>query len=137
MKEKETLARSLYHYLCDSWEQAQRIPTQREMAAACETSLSTINDTLSILEAQGRIIRQRYKKRGIRIIESTPEATEQVEEVYEYILEAIEAGVMPTQGEIAIELYISRREARRCIAVLETLGRIEKVSGNRGYKLKD
>lgn len=137
MRQQETLARSLYHYLRDYHELEQRIPTQREMAHACQTSLSTINDTLSILEARGRIIRQRYKKRGIRFVEEKPEANEQVEEIYAYIVETIEAGVMPTQGEIAGELYLSRREVRRCIAVLETLGRIKKVSGNWGYKLPD
>lgn len=135
MNKKETLARSLYHYIHDMWELEQRIPTQREMASACETSLSTINDTLSILEAKGRIVRERYKKGGIRFVEAEPEADEQVEEVYQYIRDAIDAGAMPTQTEIAGELYISRREVRRCLIVLETLGRITRIQGKIGYQV--
>jgi|GEM_PF-3547049 len=135
MNNKETLARSLYHYIRDMWELEKRIPTQREMASACETSLSTINDTLSILEAKGRIVRERYKKGGIRFVEASPDADEQVEAVYDYLVETIDAGAMPTQTEIANELYLSRREVRRCLIVLETLGRIVRIAGKMGYRV--
>ena len=135
MSKDQDLVDRLYAYLQEQWQKNQQMPTQRSMAAACETSLSTINDALSVLHARGLILKQRYKKRGIQLIEGEPEMDEQSKEVYAYIEDAIASGVVPTQTEIATELYLSRREVRRCVTVLETLGYIERFDGNRGYKI--
>lgn len=105
------------------------------MAQQLETSLSTINDALSILEAQGHIIRHRYKKRGIELIAGQVETDEHTDEVFAYIRQQVTAGKMPTQSEVADALYLSRREVRRCLTVLKTLDQIRELEGSWGYTL--
>ncbi|MEL6407450.1 MAG: GntR family transcriptional regulator [Chloroflexota bacterium] len=130
MSDSTETVQCIHRLLKQEWAEGERIPTRREMAAHCDVSLSTIQDVLSILEAQGHIVRQRYKTRGIRLVEHTPEPAtdETAETILSYIEECVSDGVHPTQTEIADELYLSRREVRRCVLWLEAQGRVKRVN---------
>lgn len=123
-------ASRLHAFLQAAWQSEQRVPTQREMAAHLDSSLSSVQDALSILEAQGHIVRQRYKTRGIRLVEeaSIPATDETAATVLSYIEETIAEGIQPTQTEIANELYLTRREVRRCVLWLEAQGKLKRLS---------
>jgi DNA-binding transcriptional regulator YhcF (GntR family) len=125
----------LYQYIKDCWQTHRKIPTVREMAADCDLSLATVSDYLSKLEAQGRILRDRYKSRSIRLVEVAPHDDANAEKVYQYIRDALEDGTVPSQTEIAEACYLSRREVRRCIVWLEVQGKIERGTGQRGLRL--
>lgn len=125
----------LYQYIKDCWHDDRRIPTVREMAKAQVMSVSTVSDYLSKLQAQGRITRERYKSRSIRLVDEAVQEDETANLVYEHIRTCLKAGNIPTQTEIASQCYLSRREVRRCLIWLEVQGKIERSAGQRGLRL--
>ena len=95
---------------------------------------------LSMLEAQGRITRQAYKARSIRLVELDETAddtssNEHAEEVYEYLVNQIGKGKIPSQQEIADALYLSRGVVRQALSWLESEQRIEVGEGRRKIRL--
>lgn len=133
MNKKDQRNDAIYNYLKSCWEDAGEIPTYREIAKDCRMSLATVSEGLSILEMQERITRQPYKSRSIRLveIEDKQEINEEAEEVYQYLVSHIEAGHIPSQSEIADDLYISRGAVRQALALLEADKRIELGKGQR------
>src|SRR5690606_31438629 len=55
MSKKRERNQAIYEYLKQCWDEAGDVPTHREIAQACNISLATVSDGLSMLEAQGRI----------------------------------------------------------------------------------
>ena len=137
MSKKDQRNEAIYSYLKDCWDEAGEIRSYREIAQHFQISLSTVSDSLSILEAQGRITREAYKSRSIRLVtsEHSTEINEQAEAVYSYLLDEIEAGHIPSQSEIADELYISRGAVRQALTWLEASERIELGDGQRKIQL--
>ena len=116
-------------------EKKQKIPTQREIAKGCGISLSKVNDYLSQLEAQGRIIRIPFKSRGIRLVEGNLQENDTAEDVYDYLLDTIPLGEAPTQKEIGAACFLSRGDVRRALIWLEAQGRIKRGAGQRDIQL--
>lgn len=137
MSKKSERNDTIYDYLKQCWQEASAVPSQREIAQACKMSLATVSDGLSILEAQGRITRQPYKARSIRLVDyqDSQQTNEQAEEVYSYLVSAIEGGRIPTQSEIAESLYLSRASVRQALDWLETEKRIVVGEGQRNIQL--
>ncbi len=135
MSQEKTKAEIVYEYIQTSWQEKQSIPTQREIAKACHISLSRLADTLSQLEAQGRIVRQRYKSRGIRLVDNEQKENESAEEVYRFLQETVPTGDIPSQGEIGEACLLSRSGVRLALIWLEAQGRIEIGSGQREIRL--
>lgn len=140
MSKKRERNQAIYDYLKQCWDEAGNVPTHREIAQACHISLATVSDGLSMLEAQGRITRQAYKARSIRLVEldeTTGETSnnEYAEEVYQYLVKQIGKGQIPSQQEIADALYLSRGVVRQALNCLETEQRIEVGQGRRKIRL--
>lgn len=139
MNKKTERNKAIYEYLKQCWDEAGDVPTHREIAQACNISLATVSDGLSMLEAQGRITRQAYKARSIRLVENdkTDDASrnDQAEEVYQYLVKRIESGQIPSHQDIAEALYLSRGVVRQALNWLETEKRIEVGDGQRKIHL--
>lgn len=128
-------AEDTYTYIRERWENENTVPTQKEIAAHLGVAVATVRDALSLLQAQGRIEREPYKARSIRLVEGPPPVDGTVEMVYAYIRGKFADGNVPTQSEIAFDCYLSRREVKRCLTWLETQGRIIQGEGQRGIRL--
>lgn len=127
----------IFAYIKARRDEGQGAPTQREIASHCDLSPTTVSRCLSMLEAQGRISRQAFKSRSIRIVDQLDEQqdNETAESVYRYLQEELQWGDIPSQREIAQACYISEAEVRRALLWLEAQGRIERVSGQRNIRL--
>lgn len=127
----------IYHYIEEQWQELQTIPTQREIARDCGFSIVTVSNCLSMLEAQGRITRQPYKSRSIRIINIPvqEQANQIAEAVFAYVSKEIQAGNVPTQKEIADTCYLSRGAVRQALLWLEAQKRIKLIEGQRNIRL--
>lgn len=90
---------------------------------------------LSQLEAQGHIIRQRYKSRGIRLVEDETQENDRAEDVYQFLLETVPTGDIPSQDEIAKACLLSRSAVRLALIWLEAQDRIERGEGQRDIRL--
>ena len=140
MSKKNERNQIIYDYLKQCWQEAGDVPTHREIAQACNISLATVSDGLSMLEAQGRITRQAYKARSIRLVDLDETAddtssNEHADEVYEYLDKQIGKGQIPSQQEIADALYLSRGVVRQALSWLESEQRIEVGEGRRKIRL--
>jgi repressor LexA len=60
---------SVYNFLIRYMDKHGYAPSIREIAAACYIGTSTASKQLSILEAQGRIMRDDAKARSIRLLD--------------------------------------------------------------------
>src|SRR5690606_41348946 len=100
MANQANKAEQIYQYLQSCWQDKQCIPTQREIARDCGISSSKVGNYLSQLEAQGRIVREPYQARGIRLVESEPQDNETSETVFDYLLDLIAQCESPSQTEI-------------------------------------
>lgn len=127
----------VYDYIREQWETQQQVPTLREIAEACEVSKTTVIYHLDKLEGQGHISREPYKARSIRLTTTEESLDETVQAVYDYIQNAIDHGVVPTQAEIAAQCYISRTTVRRCLVRLEAQGYITLGESSRSIQLLD
>lgn len=129
----------IYDYIRAQWEENQQMPTLQEMASACEIARTTVIYHLDKLEARGDITREPYKARGIRLTASYTEQDDQDDEdvaaVHAYLRESIEAGMVPTQAEIAEHCYLSRYRVRCCLSDLEARGKIVVGEGSRTIRL--
>ena len=117
----------IYQFIKTYREEWDMGPTLREIGEACKISLGTVSEHLSRLEAQGKILRDPYKSRSIRLAEESNRQDEAVEEVYEYIVACLREGEVPSHEEIAEGCFISETEVRRTLAWLEAAERIERV----------
>ena len=135
MTDKKTKAEIVHTYLQEMWQEKQQIPTQRDIAKHCGISLSRLSDVLSQLEAQGHIIRQRYKSRGIRLVEDETQENDRAEDVYQFLLETVPTGDIPSQDEIAKACLLSRSAVRLALIWLEAQDRIERGEGQRDIRL--
>jgi len=125
----------IYQYLEEEWTERTHIPSYREIAEACDLGVTTVVYHLDKLEGQGRIIREANKARAIRLTPEVHEADETTEQVYQFICDAIAAGQIPSQQEIATGCYLARVTVRRHLALLEGQGRIIVGDGMRGLRL--
>lgn len=141
MSNKEERLARVYTYIKERIETMQGAPTQREIAQACELAYGSVNDYLSLLEGQGKITREPYKSRSIRLVRSDkaentdhPE-NEVADAVYAYLVNELEAGKVPTQKEIAEGCFLSRSAVRQALLWLVAQKRIELVEGQRNIRL--
>jgi DNA-binding GntR family transcriptional regulator len=135
MSKRKNRTEEVYEYLRQQWQEERNVPTMREMAEACEMTVSTVREHLSCLEAQGWVMRKAYKSRGTRIIEATNPNNETAEIVYDYLLKNVIGGEVPSQEEIADACLISRDKVRRALIWLEAQGRIKRGEGQRNIHL--
>lgn len=135
MKTKKNRTEIIYDYICHQWQENGLVPTMSEIAEDCEMAVSTVREHLSRLEAQGRIIREPYKSRGIRLVEAINPNNETAEIVYDYLLKNVIGGEVPSQEEIADTCLISRDKVRRALIWLEAQGRIKRGKGQRNIHL--
>lgn len=95
-------------------------------------SKGTASYHLDKLEAEGRIARQWYKSRSIRLTKSAVSSDVVTEEVYEIILEGIKQdNLAPSQREIAAACHISRPTVQLHLKRLVAQGKIIMGSGHR------
>lgn len=131
MKKREII----YHYVLDYLELIGISPTIHEISEACDLSQSTVIYHLDHLCGEGRLVRDTYRARSIRMPDQ-PSYDEQVTEaIYEYIVRCIEEGQIPTQEEIAAACYTSRSTVRRSLLRLEAQNQIQLVEGRRNIRL--
>jgi DNA-binding transcriptional regulator YhcF (GntR family) len=135
MEKQADKTERVYDFLVEQWQEARRIPSYREIASACELSLTVVIYHLDKLEGQGRIERKARKARSIRLVEVEAAPDETAEQVYQFICDRLEQGSVPTQTEIAAACYLSRTKVRRCLARLEGAGRIILGEGMRDIQL--
>ncbi|MEO1163711.1 MAG: FaeA/PapI family transcriptional regulator [Chloroflexota bacterium] len=136
---KQKKAEKVYTYIRELWVKERGIPTHRQIAKACGISLGRVQDYLSLLEAQGRIVRKPYASRGIRLADPEGEVRtdENAETVYEYLKEQLPQGDIPTQDNIADACYLSRGAVRQALIWLEGQGRLVYGEGQRDMRLVD
>ena len=135
MSDNTSKLERVYQYLQTCWQEEQMMPTQREIAQACGISKSRLANYLSQLEAQGRIERQAYKSRGIRLVDNELQNNETAEAVFRFLLDTVPSGDVPSQDEIATACFLSRNTVRLALIWLETQGRIERGAGQRDIRL--
>lgn len=92
---------AIYQFIESYKEEGKGNPTLREIGAACDLSLGTVNEYLSHLEAQGKIKRSPYKSRSIRLVDAEMPQDESADEVYDYLKNALVQDEYPSQLEIA------------------------------------
>lgn len=122
----------IYQYIKQYIQTHQISPTVDEITAACEVAKSTSSYHLDKLEAEGRIARQWYKSRSIRLTEGSVNSDAITEEIYAVIVEGIQQeGLAPAQREIAAACHISRPTVQLHLKRLEAQGRIRVGAGHR------
>ena len=135
MNEQVDNTERIYAYLVEKWTEHTEIPSYREIARDCDLAVTTVVYHLDKLEGQGRIVREANKARNIRLAAEEQETDDITEQVYQFIYDAIDAGQLPTQAEIAKCCYLSRVTVRRHLSQLEGQGRIVIGEGMRGIRL--
>lgn len=136
MTQRKNRTDCVYEYIQEQWQEAS-VPTLSEISIACQMSVSTVREHLSRLEAQGKITREPYKSRSIRLTESSVKSNETAEMVYDYLVENELDGEIPSQEEMATACLLSRDKVRRALIWLEAQGRIERGKGQRSIRLLD
>ncbi|MEO0599062.1 MAG: hypothetical protein AAF126_23335, partial [Chloroflexota bacterium] len=106
------------------WENHNAIPSQAELAEHLGVGVPAARDTLLLLEKQGRIEREPYVARSIRIVNGAPPVDGTVEIVYEYIRRKIKYEYPPLVSQIRRDLFLTKREVKRCLDVLVEQERI-------------
>jgi DNA-binding MarR family transcriptional regulator len=132
MAEANQSSETIYEYIKQYIKAYAISPTVDEITAACKVAKSTTSYHLDKLEAEGRIARQWYKARSIRLTEGSVNSDEITEEVYDLIIEGIqEEGQAPSQREIAAACHISRPTVQMHLKRLQARGRIQLGAGHR------
>lgn len=137
MSQTEERTEQVYQFIAEQWRQHRHVPSIREIAAACKMGNATVILKLDLLEAEGRIVRERYKSRSIRLVEDMHAEDEIADQVYDLLLEAYAEGEIPTQNELAQSAYISRRRVAQALQWLAGQGLIEIGAGQRNIRLLD
>lgn len=135
MTYREEGIEAVYQFIRLYKEDGHGSPTLREISESCDLSVTTVNEYLSHLEAQGKIERAPYKSRSIRLVDVENPRNETAEEVLSYIEETLAKDEYPSQLEIAKACLLSRAEVRRALAWLEGQGRIERDKGQRNIRI--
>jgi len=131
MKKKEII----YHYVLDYLELIGISPTVHEISEACDLSQSTVIYHLDHLCDEGHLVRDSYRARSIRMPDQRSQEEQVTESIYEYIVQSIEDGRIPTQEEIAVACFTSRSTVRRSLHQLVDQKRICLVDGRRNIRL--
>ncbi|MDZ4763785.1 MAG: helix-turn-helix domain-containing protein [Chloroflexota bacterium] len=69
MQKPQPTVYRVHDYLKQYQQQHNRAPTLREIAAALDLALSTVDRHLDRLEDMGKIVRERRKARAIRLLD--------------------------------------------------------------------
>lgn len=132
MAEANHTSEEIYQYIKQYIQNYAISPTVDEITEACGVAKSTTSYHLDKLEAEGRIARQWYKSRSIRLTTGSVNSDEITEEVYELIMEGIkEEGQAPSQREIAAACHISRPTVQMHLKRLEVREKIKMGTGHR------
>jgi len=139
-KSKSAISRerreALYAFIVDYLEREATGPTIRELAHCFNISTATVLRYLNHLQGQGRITREPYVARSIRLADEPTELPEQTLAVYDFIAAwQATSGYAPSQQEIAEGCYLSVTTVRREIDRLESAERITRGAGRRQLKL--